>query len=278
MTDSRLTSSAGSPSDAGTALLERPAIMQPSGPTPATAQTFRPPLRRPPSRPARRHPSKARSSAWKQGILEEQGQPDQVTRRQIASLSKPKPSASDSLPDLVLLSKLPGPNSMRLLTQYRLVEPLDPNAAYLSERASGIFGRAAIAKRLIPYGTTACNSLASWVWSGGLFPPYLDVVSSSHFRTPMYSHPLRVHNRKLPFEHMMKLGRLWTTSPLRTACDLACEERSDEDNSGKVASLHTLMEQYQVSSNACLNLLAANPRWPGHNSGIETFNLLRKLA
>ncbi|BDR52295.1 hypothetical protein KIM372_02020 [Bombiscardovia nodaiensis] len=184
--------------------------------------------------------------------------------------------AYDPLPDLIQLSMLPGPGSMRLLIEHRLVQPLDATCSYLTERATGIFGRASVVAPLLPYGAAACNNLADWVWTGGSFPESLDIVSNSHYRSLVYSHSLRVHNRRLPSEHLMKLGQLWTTSPMRTACDLACEETS-EDSSGKLASIHTLMESYQVSCRSCLDLLEANPRWPGHSTGIETFNILKQI-
>ncbi|WP_127920935.1 hypothetical protein [Bifidobacterium xylocopae] len=172
---------------------------------------------------------------------------------------------------------MPGPNSMRFLIAHGLLEPLDPSCSYLHERAGGIFGRASIVTPLLPYGAAASNGLAHWVWTGGAFPPYIDIISSSHFRTPVHGHIIRVHNRRLPTEHMMKLGDLWTTSPLRTACDLACEPPGRTGEDGKLAGLHTLMERYQVSCGACLNLLADNPRWPGHSLGIEAFQTLRRI-
>ncbi|KFI39290.1 hypothetical protein BACT_0120 [Bifidobacterium actinocoloniiforme DSM 22766] len=187
--------------------------------------------------------------------------------------------AEQPLPNLVHLSQLPGPNSMRLLTQRRLVEPLDASCSYLHERATGIFGRASIVTPLLPYGAAACNALAGWIWTGGVFPPHLDIVSNSHFRAPVYGHNLRVHNRRLPTEHLMQLGDLWATSPLRTACDLACEDapRGSDGDDRKLAYLHTLMERYHVTCGACLNLLEANPRWPGHAVGVRTFHLLRDI-
>lgn len=178
---------------------------------------------------------------------------------------------------LIRAGDLPGPMSMRLLVSAHVLAMLDPTCAYLVEDAAGIFGRADIVEPLIPYGAAACCRLALWIWTGGNFPDELDIVSNSHFRAPVHGRIIQVHNRRLPTDHLMKLGRLWATSPMWTACEIACLDQVICNGEDRMACLHELMERYQVSPLDCLDLLQKNPRWPGHAVGVGTLSVLKGL-
>lgn len=185
-------------------------------------------------------------------------------------------SAKDKpIPSIITLKSMPGQASMHLLMKYRLLEVLSPDCAFQSSQARNLFGRASITERLLPYGVAACNTLAAWIWVGGIFPSKLDIVSNSHFRTPIYGHIIRVHNRQLAPEQLMKLGKLWATSPIRTACDLACEQGIDQQI--KLSTIYAILERYHATCENCLTMLEQNPRWPGHSTGIQIIQLLRKI-
>lgn len=200
--------------------------------------------------------------------------PGTVAPRHHESLS----AAEDlpSSPGLIQVGDLPGRLSLNLLVRLGIVTVLDPATCYRNDDAEGIFGRASIILPLLPFGAAACGSLALWIWLNGTFPETLDVISNSHFRAPVLGRPLRPHNRKLNPQYLMRLGRLWVTSPLWTACDLACEEQQAlSRGEARQERIHELMDRYQVSCSDCLDLLAANPRWPGHATGIKTITGLK---
>lgn len=189
----------------------------------------------------------------------------------------PLPRTEDlpPLPGLIQVGDLPGRLSLNLLVRLAIVTILDPSTCYRNEDTKGIFGRASIILPMLPFGAAACGSVALWIWLNGRFPEALDVISNSHFRAPVLGRPLRPHNRKLNPQHLMRLGKLWVTSPLWTACDLACEEPAQCRGEARQERIHELMVRYQVSCSDCLDLLADNPRWPGHATGIQTITGIR---
>ena len=185
---------------------------------------------------------------------------------------EPKP-----LPSLIQTSDLPGPLSLSLLVNEGIVTCLDRSCCYLNEQAEGLYGRASIVMPMVPYGAAACGGLALWIWINGRFPDTLDIISNSHFRTPVHGRPLHPHQRQLDARYLMKLGKLWVTSPLWTACDLACDPSGRCNGEETMAVLHELMERYQVSCGSCEALLSSNPRWPGHAQGLETIKRLKAI-
>ena len=189
-----------------------------------------------------------------------------------APVPEPKP-----LPSLIQIGDLPGPLSLSLLVNEGIVTCLDRSCCYLNDQAEGLYGRASIVMSMVPYGAAACGGLALWVWINGHFPDALDIISNSHFRTPVYGRPLRPHQRQLDARYLMKLGQLWVTSPLWTACDLACEPTGQCNGEDIMAVLHELMERYHVSCGSCEALLSSNPRWPGHAQGLDTIRRLKAI-
>ena len=189
-----------------------------------------------------------------------------------APTPEPKP-----LPSLIQTEDLPGPLSLSLLVKEGIVTCLDQSCCYLNEQAKGLYGRASIVTPMVPYGAAACGGLALWIWINGQFPDTLDIISNSHFRTPVHGRPLRPHQRQLDARYLMKLGKLWVTSPLWTACDLACDSSGRCNGEEITAVLHELMERYQVSCGSCEELLSSNPRWPGHAQGLETIRRLKAI-
>lgn len=185
----------------------------------------------------------------------------------------------DSSPPPIILEikDLPGPLSLQMLVRVGIVTELDPSSCYLREQAQGIFGRASIVLSMLPYGVAACGSLAQWIWMNGTFPDALDIISNSHFRSLVHGRVLRPHNRRLNPEYLMRLGKLWVTSPLWTACDLACEDTVLCNGEDRLGVIQDLIERYKVSYADCLSLLGANPRWPGHARGMKIITSLKAL-
>ena len=183
----------------------------------------------------------------------------------------------EPLPSLIQTGDLPGPLSLSLLANEGIITCLDRSCCYLNEQAEGLYGRASIVMPMVPYGAAACGGLALWIWLNGRFPDALDIISNSHFRTPVHGRPLRPHQRQLDARYLMRLGQLWVTSPLWTACDLACDPSGRCNGEDVMAVLHELMECYQVSCGSCETLLSSNPRWPGHARGLETIRRLKVL-
>lgn len=189
----------------------------------------------------------------------------------------PDTPALPAQPGLIHIDDLPGRLSLALLVRLGIVTVLDRSTCYLNEAAGGIFGRASIVNPLLPFGAAACGSLALWVWMSGEFPEALDIISNSHFRAPVLGRPLRPHNRKLNPQYLMRVGELWVTSPLWTACDLACEEANPLNGFSRKERILELMDRYRISCPECLDLLSANPRWPGHATGVRVFTDLKDL-
>lgn len=171
---------------------------------------------------------------------------------------------------LIFTRDLPGPMSMRRLCDMGILIPLGHESAFLSSDARTLFGRAAIASALVPTGSAACASLAAWIWNGGTFPDTIDVISRSHYRAPIYGRLIRVYNRAVPPDHLRRMGRLLVTSPLRTACDLACDEPYDQDADIR-STILKLLHRNKLTPSFCLKMLDDNPRWPGHAIGVAIF-------
>lgn len=165
---------------------------------------------------------------------------------------------------------LPGPLGIASLAKVGALVPLDSTGGYLTEQAHTVIGRAAIVQRMIPANAVACMALALWIWVGGQFPPSLAVIAHAHLRSTTYGRRLRVYDRRLDADERSRLGELWVTSPLRTACDLACELMSDnasEPDGSAAAAVVELMEDFDFTIDDCIAALARNTRRPGHARG-----------
>lgn len=155
------------------------------------------------------------------------------------------------------------------------IKQLDDHANYVADQAVSVQGRAAIVNTMMPPNAVACLTLALWVWIGGPFPNSLTVVSHSHFRAAVHGRPIRVLDRRLPSTSRARLGSLWLTSPERTVCDLACADETLLGFVDPITAIINLMEEYELTTTACLKILRDNTRWPGHAHGVET---LQRIA
>lgn len=185
----------------------------------------------------------------------------------------PKPRAT-----LFNINALPGPLSMKYLQTLDIVVRLDSQNCFSNEQTSTLYGRAAIAARLVPIGAAACSLLAGWIWSGGKFPGTIDVISNSHFRAAVYGHLIRVHNRSIEADHMIRIGSLLLTSPTRTACDLACDEHAYASCDQYIEQISEMLELYDIEPEECIQALMKNQRWPGHARGLEIMKMIVLLS
>ena len=128
-----------------------------------------------------------------------------------------------------------------------------------------------IALKLIPFGTIACALTAAWVWLGGTFPRTVDVISSSHYRADSHGRKIRVFNRKTAPEHVIQVGNLRITTPMRTACDIALLTPGELNEHDACDVLCALFEEYQsVLHSACRRSMTTisgrTPNRPGNCS------------
>lgn len=151
--------------------------------------------------------------------------------------------------------ELPGPLSMNHLADVGAVRALDEEHAYLSEPANTLYGRGSIVLPMMPYGAVSCAMTAAWVWLGGDFPKTFDVISPSHFRTPVYGRRIRVFNRTLPAQHETSIAGLRLTTPVRTACDIAMLTACDRLEEHTSQTIRALMEKYRFGPSDCMETM-----------------------
>lgn len=176
---------------------------------------------------------------------------------------------------LITCTDLPGPLSMKRLSVNGAVRTLDHTNAYSTEQAGTLYGRARIVQQLIPFGTTACSMTALWIWLGGAFPKTVDVLSSSHYRAMSHGRRIRVFNRKTQSDHLVNIGEMSSTSPIRTACDIAMLMPGEVCEQDVCEILCALMEEYKFKPDECLSLLESNPFWPNTQAAKELFTAIR---
>lgn len=158
---------------------------------------------------------------------------------------------------------LPGPLSLRALSDFGTVSQLDAVSGYQTTHADTLYGRSTILSTLVPHNTTVCALTAAWLWLGGLFPNTVDVISRSHYRTIVHDRSIRVFNRRSPPEHLIRVGDTRVTTPARTVCDLVLLPELAEDNGDTVDRMVTdMMQEYRVTPDDCLTILDRNPFWP----------------
>lgn len=158
--------------------------------------------------------------------------------------------------------ELPGPLSMARLSDFGTVHSLDYANAYSAEHADTLYGRGQIVMRMVPNNTIACAMTAAWVWLGGLFPRTIDVLSNSHFRSTVHGRRIRTFSRKVEPNHVMKVGGLRVTTPLRTACDVSLLIEDEDSKQEATEVLCALAEEYRISPRQCLDMLDENRHWP----------------
>lgn len=172
---------------------------------------------------------------------------------------------------IIYLADFPGLLCFGKLQRLEMVVMLDQTAAYLASQAATLYGRAGIVKYLIPYKTIAASTLAYWVWWGGRLPDEIPVISTSHYRTIVFDRRIISLNRTLEQNDIHHLGDIKLTSPLRTACDIACLPHNYFDKHIGIKSYREFLEFYGISAEDCLSVLLEKTRWPGHLNAISLF-------
>lgn len=160
---------------------------------------------------------------------------------------------------------------------YRLVHAgvitrLDEQSFFLTTQASDVPGRARIIRGILPYNTVASVWLAAWIWVGGDFPFVIDLISSSHFRSPILGRSVRVSNRYLSDETIAHIGVQKLTTPVRTACEIACLGEKERREGKAYSVIGKLAQDFNFTHKDCLRFLDANPRWPGHDDATVAFH------
>lgn len=162
--------------------------------------------------------------------------------------------ASGPLAPLLRDGDLPGPMNLNRLAGFGTLCKLDSANAYTLQDSTTLYGRASIVATVMPRNAVACGTTAAWVWLGGLFPATIDILSSSHFRALRHGRKVRVFNRKTLPDHVIQVGPVRTTTPVRTACDLALITTIEtEDMMYEVICM--LMQEYRFQPDDCLETL-----------------------
>ncbi|MBT1176902.1 hypothetical protein JS532_04870 [Bifidobacterium callimiconis] len=182
----------------------------------------------------------------------------------------------DKGPSLIHSADVTGHMALHRLVTMGVLTRLDDTCGYRNDYADTLVGRALIVESMIPYGATAAGKLALWVWVGGRFPTCVDLISTSHYRARVHGRDVHVHNRRMLTNHVVRLAGLRITSPIRTACDLACMAPVERQGCDVNQLLAALMVKYAISPDDCLDMLWCNQRWPRHSLGITTFIALKR--
>ncbi len=147
---------------------------------------------------------------------------------------------------------LPGPLCLNMMSEFGTLCKLDNVNAYSQQDSHTLFGRATIIASVLPYHTVACAGTAAWVWLGGTFPETIDVIANAHFRTPRHGRKIRVYNRRLLSNHVIRVGPIQMTTPVRTACDLATiYSGSNEGERLAQEVISMLMQEYHFRPSDC---------------------------
>ncbi|WP_425331216.1 hypothetical protein [Bifidobacterium dentium] len=162
--------------------------------------------------------------------------------------------ATGPLAPLLRDGDLPGPMNLNRLADFGTLCKLDSANAYTLQDSTTLYGRATIVATVMPRNAVACGFTAAWLWLGGLFPETIDILSSSHFRTLRHGRKVRVFNRKAPPDHVIQVGPVRTTTPVRTACDLALIA-TDETKDVMHEVICMLMQEYRFRPDDCLQAL-----------------------
>ena len=173
-----------------------------------------------------------------------------------------EPRPADGLPPVLQLKDLPGHMGMRQLVDLGVIRPLDDYHAYHTSFGQSVAGRAAVTQRAIPAHVAVCAQTACWVWIGGDMPNSIDVISTSHFRSTIFSRKIRVFNRQTPENQCTVVYGLSLTTPVRTVCDIATLPDNEWQSGKCAAKVRILMNEYNVNPKACLEMLSVNRFWP----------------
>ncbi|MCI1984299.1 MAG: hypothetical protein LKJ47_05965 [Bifidobacteriaceae bacterium] len=153
-----------------------------------------------------------------------------------------------------------------------IITMLDTTAGYLTAASRTLFGRAGIATHLVPKKTIAASTTAFWIWFSGTLPTEITVISASHFRSLAFGRRITAFNRATPPEDLRHIGSLTLTSPLRTACDVACLPRDEFDRTVGSLILFSFLQFYEIPLQECRAAILKNPRRPGFANGLCVLN------
>jgi hypothetical protein len=177
---------------------------------------------------------------------------------------------------------LPGGLCLGTLQRSGTLIMLDPNAGYLVARTETLYGRASIARRLVPDTAIASGSTALWVWHNAdgkmPLPSQTSVVSSSHYRTTAFGRRIIVHDRAISPSEIQQLGGLRITAPLRTACDTLCMAPAEFEKHVGLSVFLEFVKSYSIELEECRASILANTRWPGYSHGLKLLDALVTLG
>lgn len=168
--------------------------------------------------------------------------------------------------------------SLSRLAELGAIKQLDYANAYHCAYARTVDGRGALVRSMLPCASTACMLTAAWVWLGGDFPATFDIISASHFRTPLYGRKIRTFNRKTAENQRAHTGGLELTTPARTACDIAVFSDTEFDHLNEEKIIGTLMREYRFTPLECLQILDENPFWRNSQRARRFFTALNEHA
>lgn len=160
-----------------------------------------------------------------------------------------------ALPPIIHTRDLPGGLSRAMLIRHQLLIPLDMEHAYRATDGESLYGRARIVQQVLPPCSIACGMTAAWIWLGGEFPPIIEILSHSHFRTPLLGRLIKTRSRNVPKEQLTRVDQVQLTSPERTACDLALSSSDVMYQYNLQERILELMRVYQIEPTHCLQIL-----------------------
>lgn len=182
------------------------------------------------------------------------------------------------VPLLLPVTNLPGPLSMRHLSSRGIMRSLDAATVYHLDQVRTVAGRGMLASIMIPLGTSACMTLAAWIWMGGDLPQTIDLLTDAHFRAPIHGRRVRAFNRNAPEGHRTTVAGRTVTTPTRTACDIALLPDDEFEDIGGLPQVGRLIEDYDVPIEDCLRILDDNRYWPNTRTARRRLEGLRASA
>lgn len=176
------------------------------------------------------------------------------------------------------MPELPGPMSARLLGSLDIAHRVDEQSNWILPASQRPPDRARVVRQLVPQGVQACLWLAVWIWIGGEFPDELDIITTSHYRKEPCRRSLRVHNRIVRKTDIVVVHRMPVTTPLRTACDLACldDNAFGYDVAQRDTAIGRIMHINGLSPHLCLLELCRSGRSLGRAEGVAYFTRMCK--
>lgn len=140
---------------------------------------------------------------------------------------------------------------------------ISSKTGFMRRQAADTRGRALIAKEMLPYGVCACRWIAAWIWTGENFPRNVDIISDRHFRAKTHGKTILTHNQNIASADLTSVAGLKVTTPLRTACDIACLDETENAGANVRKTVKNLMNRYKISCSDCFDRLWTQPAIAG---------------